>query len=54
MGSISDKGDEEALRLAKKIGIILPKEPVAKIDIPYAEEPIPPSLSVIDLQDEGT
>ena len=42
---------QDALHLARSAGIILPKEPVGKIDIPVCDGRAPPSLSVVDLPD---
>ena len=44
----TDREPEEVVHLARIAGIILTKEPVAKIEIPSMEA-LPPSLSVIDL-----
>ena len=48
------KGTEEAVQLAKSAGLIVAKEPVARIEIPATrDERIPPSLSVVDLPEMG-
>lgn len=43
------QGAEEAVHLARNAGLIISKEPVARIEIPSTEEQAPPSLTVVDL-----
>lgn len=50
---LTGRGVDESVQLARSAGLIIPKEPVARVDIPSTEEQAPPSLSVVDLPDIG-